>query len=81
MLNELEQENSDRELYEILTRADEIVDVLTNYNFFHEKLAFSNLLNIYFTSQRSSGTLVKSLKLEIPIFIDNIINWRGFLDQ
>ena len=38
ILNGLKQEDSERELYEILTREDEIVDVLTKIDFFLENL-------------------------------------------
>ena len=38
-LNGLEQEHSERELYEILTREDKIVDILTKVDFFLEKPA------------------------------------------
>ena len=38
-LNGLEQEDSERELYEILTREDKIVDILTKVDFFLEKPA------------------------------------------
>ena len=38
ILNGLKQEDSEGELYEILTREDEIVDVLTKIDFFLENL-------------------------------------------
>ena len=81
ILNGLEQEDSERELYEILTRENEIVDVLTKIDFFLEKPAVNNPVNSSFTSSRSSEARVKLPKLEIPKFNGNIINWRGFWDQ
>ena len=47
-LNGLEQEHSERELYEILTREDKIVDILTKIDFFLEKPAVNNPVNISF---------------------------------
>ena len=41
-LNGLEREGSEGELYELLTREDEIVDVLTKIDFFLEKPAVNN---------------------------------------
>ena len=41
-LNGLEREGSEGELYELLTREDEIVDALTKIDFFLEKPAVNN---------------------------------------
>ena len=49
ILNGLEQEDSERELYKILTREDEIVEILTKINFFLEKPAVDNPVNNSFT--------------------------------
>ena len=78
--NKLEQVDNERELYEILTREDGIVDVLTKIDIFLGKPAVTNPVNISFTSSKSSEAPVKLSKLEIPKFKSNIINWRGFLD-
>ena len=80
-LNGLEQEDSEREPYEILTREDEIVDVLTKVDFLLEKPAVNNPVNNYFTSSRASEARVKLPKLKLPKFNGNIINWRGFWDE
>ena len=42
ILNGLEREGSEGELYELLTREDEIVDALTKIDFFLEKPAVNN---------------------------------------
>ena len=49
ILNGLEQEDSERELYKILTREDEIVEILTKIDFFLEKPAVDNPVNNSFT--------------------------------
>ena len=50
----------ERELYEILTREDKIVDILTKVNYFLEKPAISNPLINSFTSSGSSEARVKN---------------------
>lgn len=72
-LNELEQEDSGREINEILTKE--------NKTFFFEKSAISNSVNNSFTPSSSSEAYTKLSKLKLPKFKGNIIKWRDFWNQ